>query len=222
MRPDQVLDSDLYARLGTNDVRTRQFDATTSFIAPAGEAWYAIAENQRPAPELAAILTDLPVMVTGHTLVDNSTYRLSHIDLEQRLLAAARRSTRVAQNAALPIKFGETAELLGYDVQHAQDRLTLVTYWRAGDHIITPLQMFVHVLKPDGSIGVQADRLDASADDWQPGDLIAQVHHIDLPPNLKDYLVAIGLYNPTTGMRLTFNAGGQIHDRLVLTSADLP
>ncbi len=218
----QILDPDLSARLGTNDVRTRRFDVSASLIAPLGETWYAIAENQQPAPELADLLKGQPVIATVHTMVDNPGYRLSRFDLNQRLLAAAQRSMQQAQDTALPVRFGGTAELIGYDVHHEPDRLTLITYWRAGDHILTPLQMFVHVLDARGQITAQADRLDASADDWRPGDLIVQVHHINLPIDLRSYTVAIGLYNPETNTRLSFNLNEQPQDHLILASSDSP
>ncbi len=217
----QLLDPDLYARLGTNDVHTRQFDVTTSLIVPPGEAWYAIAENQQPAPELADLLAGIPLVATGHTLVENPAYRLNHFSLSQRVLEAAQHSTQTAPNATLPVQFGASAELIGYDLRRDPARLTLFTYWRAGDHIVTPLQMFVHVLKPDGSIGAQVDRLDASAADWRPGDLIVQIHYIDLPSDFNNGAVAIGLYNPDTGTRLPVTLNGQATDRLLLTQPDL-
>ena len=216
----QLLDSNLYAQLGTNEVHARQFDVTTSLIAPPGEAWYAFAENQQPVPELADLLDGLPMIATGHTLVENPAYHLSRFDLNQRLLEAAQHSTQTTPTIYLPVKFGDTADLLGYDLRREQDRLKLITYWRAGDHVITPLQMFVHVLNADSAIVAQADRLDASADDWRSGDLIAQVHHLDLPPAVKNYTVEIGLYNSETGVRLFFNPNGQKHDRLMLTPSD--
>ncbi len=219
----QLLDSDLYARLGTNDVRARQFDVTTSLIAPPGEAWYAIAENQRPAPELADLLSDLPVLATGRTIVDNPAYHLSRLDLNRRVLEAAQHSMQTARDMTLPVKFGETAELIGYNLamvpKPAQglQGLTLITYWRVGDHIITPLQMFVHVLNANSQIVTQADRLDASADDWRSGDLIAQVHRLDLPQNAKNDAVEIGLYDPETGVRLPVIVNGQtVDNRLIL------
>jgi len=83
------------------------------------------------------------------------------------------------------VKFGDTAELIGYQVSLAGKDLTLVTYWRAGDSVVTPLQLFVHVLGPDGSIVAQQDRLDASTFGWRPGDLIAQVNRLTLAKPLS-------------------------------------
>ncbi len=219
---DQVVDPDLQARLGTHNIQARQFDVTSALIAPPGEAWYAIAENQTLAPEFVALFDQVPPLVEGHTLAEHPPYQLYYFNLAQRVEQAAQRVEQAAKEAQLPVKFGDTAELLGYQRRQVGQALTLITYWRASDHIVTPLQMFVHVIRPDGSIGAQADRLDASAEDWRPGDLIVQVHHIDLPLDLKNYAVAVGLYNPETGVRLAFNTNGQTQDRLVLTSADSP
>ena len=77
-----------------------------------------------------------------------------------------------------------------------------MTYWRAGEQIVTPLQMFVHVNEPDGAIVAQADRLDASPFGWRTGDVIAQVHHLNLPVSPEQMSIEIGLYNPDTGVRL--------------------
>jgi hypothetical protein len=140
---------------------------------------------------------------------------LYHFDLAQRM-------TRAAQQAGpLSASFDDTAEMLGYDLKQDGHDLTLVTYWRAGDQLIAPLQMFVHVLRPDGSIAAQQDRLDVPAYGWRAGDVIAQVHHLVLPPDLEKGAVAIGLYNPDTGIRLPVTIDGQTTDRLLLTQLDL-
>ena len=99
--------------------------------------------------------------------------------------------------------------------------MTLITYWRAGATVVTPLQMFVHVLGPDGSIVAQQDRLDVPAFGWHTGDLIAQVHHLELPSVLGQGAVAIGLYNPVANARLPVSLNGQTTDRLLLTELDL-
>ena len=66
-------------------------------------------------------------------------------------------------------------------LKQAGQHVNLMTYWRAGDKAVTPLQMFVHVLDANGNVVAQADRLDASPFGWQAGDVIAQVHQLDVP-----------------------------------------
>jgi hypothetical protein len=99
--------------------------------------------------------------------------------------------------------------------------LTLITYWRAGEHIMSPLKLFVHVLGPDGAIVAQDDRLDVPAELWQTGDWIAQINRVTVPPDKKQVTVAIGLYNPDTDTRLPVALDGQTTDRLLLGQIDL-
>jgi hypothetical protein len=114
--------------------------------------------------------------------------------LGQRIQQAARQSSSpaiwspqifpdssAANAITLPVNFGETAELMGYSVITQSHQLCLSTYWRAGDNIVAPLQMFVHAIGPAGSIEVHEDRLDASAFGWRSNDLIAQINHLALP-----------------------------------------
>jgi len=62
----------------------------------------------------------------------------------------------------------------------------------------------------------QEDRLDAPAEDWQPGDLIAQVHRLSLPEHPGALWIEIGLYDPNSGERLPVLVDGQTVDHRVL------
>ena len=68
----------------------------------------------------------------------------------------------------------------------------------------TDLNMFTHVLYPDGSILLQRDQLDAPSWDWQAGDIVVQVHQMQIPSDivLGKYAVEVGLYDRATGDRL--------------------
>jgi len=153
--------------------------------------------------------------VTRTRLIDEDrSYALYHFDLAQRLSDAAQQATPLAA------QFGETAELLGYALQQTDQNLTLITYWRVDDQVVTPLQMFVHVLGPDGSIVAQQDRLDVPAFGWHADDVIAQVHHLALPLGVQQHDVAIGFYNPDSGTRLPVVMNGRVRgDRLLLSEA---
>ena len=121
------------------------------------------------------------------------------------------------------MKFGETAELIGYTVTPGKDDLTLVTYWRAGDQVTKPLQLFAHAIGPDGTIVAQEDRLDAPAFGWRAGDLIAQVNHLpltDVPPQLL--WLEVGLYNSASGERVPVLVDGKpVDSRLLLQTVEL-
>ena len=81
-----------------------------------------------------------------------------------------------AHAVSLPVKFGDTAELIGYTLTPNDHGLTLVSYWRAGNQVVKPLQLFAHAIGPDGSIVAQEDRLDVPSFGWRAGDLIVQVN----------------------------------------------
>ena len=111
--------------------------------------------------------------------------------------------------------------LMGYQLTRTDQDLTLVTYWHAGDQIVSPLKLFVHALGPDGSIVAQDDRLDAPAELWQTGDWIVQVNRVTVPPDAASVTIAIGLYNPDTNARVPINLNDRQVDRLSLKQIDL-
>lgn len=73
----------------------------------------------------------------------------------------------------------------------------------------TDLNLFTHVLNPDGSIFLQQDRLDAPSWDWQTGDTLIQIHQFAIPPDAApgEYAVEVGLYDRITDGRLTTREG---------------
>ncbi len=213
---DQI-DPETYRRFDTNNVRPRWFDAEAALIAAPGNTWIAIADNQSLAPEFTSFLADVKPMTQAKLTDEDRSYRLYHFDLAQRLLDAAHRANQQAGGMSLPVMFDDAAELLGYDVQRGQDHVTLMTYWRAGEHIVTPLQMFVHVLDANSNLVAQSDRLDAAPFGWRAGDVIAQIHRIDLPLDAAAHSMTIGLYNPDTQQRLPVVVNGrEVDQRLVL------
>ncbi len=220
---DQVIDPDLQTRLGTRNIQARQFDVTSSLSAPPGEAWYAIAENQTPAPELATLFDLVQPLAEGRTMIENPPYRLYRFNLAQRVEQAAQQADQATAEAKLPVQFGDTAMLMGYQVKRTNRDITLVTDWRAGDQIVAPLKLFVHALGQDGSIVAQDDRLDVPADQWQAGDWIVQVNRLTVPEHSQHVTLALGLYRADTGERLPSSKDGRaLGDSLQLSEVDLP
>jgi len=205
---DQI-DPETYRLFNTNDVRPRWFDASSSLIVMPGETWIAVADDQPIGGKLQPLFEGVEPVTRTKLIGEDHTYALYHFDLAQRLLDAAQRATPLSG------KFGDTAELLSYDLKQDGQRLDLITYWRAGDKAVTPLQMFVHVLDANGKVVAQADRLDASPFGWQAGDVIAQVHHLEIPASAAS--VAIGLYNSDSGERLSATVDGSQTDQVTLT-----
>jgi hypothetical protein len=63
----------------------------------------------------------------------------------------------------------------------------------------------------------QQDRLDVPAFGWRKGDVILQIHQLDLPSGPEGHEIAIGLYDPVTNTRLPVAVAGQpADDRLLL------
>jgi hypothetical protein len=234
LQVDQI-EAGTFKRFGTNDVRLRWFDATTSLIAAPDRSWVAIADIQTLAPEFNAVFAGVDP-VTHTQTADGQAYRLYDFDLGARLQAAAQQADQTAAWSAelcpspeathavsLPVKFGETAELIGYTVKPSAGDLTLVTYWRAGDQVTKPLQLFAHAIGQDGTIMAQEDRLDAPAFGWREGDLIAQVNHLPLtavPPQLL--WLEVGLYNSASGERVPVLVDSKpVDSRLLLQTVEL-
>jgi hypothetical protein len=221
----EQIDLDTYRRFGTNAVRPRWFDATTSLIAPPGAAWIAVAEHTPIAPELADLFAGIEPIAQSQTIDDDQPYSLYRFDLSERLRAAAAASQPSADGIALPAAFAQSAELLGYriEAQSTSNTVAVVTFWRAGGQVVTPLQLFAHAIGPDGQIVAQEDRLDAPAYGWREGDLIAQVNRLALPAESGAVAIEIGLYNSETGDRLpVLVAGREIDRRLSLASIVMP
>ncbi len=80
----------------------------------------------------------------------------------------------------------------------------------------TEINLFTHILNPDGTIYLQQDRLDAPSWDWQTGDTIIQIHQFSIPADAApgEYSVEVGLYDRLTGDRLVAADGA---DHLVVT-----
>ena len=224
---------EVYISLGTNDVRVRMFNAAQALIAPPARSWFAISSREPIAPELAPLFGDIRPPILQRTMADQQPFRLYFFDAGARILKAAAEAEHTAFESqtvfpdlhetrpmTLPVKFGESAELLGYQLSKSSKPSgseTLITYWRAGEHVVKPLQMFVHAIGPKGTIAAQSDRLDTSAYDWQPDDLIAQVHQLVLPAQTEQLWLEIGLYKLDTGERLPVSADDQVlGDRLLL------
>ncbi len=233
----EQFDVDTYLRLGTNDLRLRWFDVTRSLIGPPGEAWIAISDRQSIAKNLAPLLDGIAPWMSGRTMTYGEAYRMYYFDLGTRILEAARQAEHVAmwspdlypnpsdtRTVMLPAKFAESADLLGFQIitNVQTSRVKVITYWRAGHQVVTPLQLFVHALGSDGQIVAQEDRLDASPYGWREGDLIAQINRLTLPPESGAVWIQIGLYNNETGERLPVIINGQaIDQRLLLRHLEL-
>ncbi len=224
------LDLSTYTLLGTNDLRLRWFDATSSAIAPPGETWVILGDGLKPAPEIAELFQDIVPASVAQTIYDHQPYRLLAFDLGSRIRLAAEGSEQIAWTSPilypaanevrlidLPVKFNDTAELIGFKVLSSvpSNDVKVVTYWRAGNTVVAPLRGFVHMIGPDGSIVTQEDRLDVPSDRWRPADLIVQIFRLDYQHDMPVW-IQLGLYNSESGERVPIMVGGREIDRRLL------
>jgi hypothetical protein len=70
---------------------------------------------------------------------------------------------------------------LGYETKVQPNSVELRTYWRVDEVPSRPLSLMAHLLAADGMTVATGDGLGAPIEVWQPGDIIVQRHHLDLP-----------------------------------------
>ncbi len=117
--------------------------------------------------------------------------------------------------------FGDAATLEQADWSACADQLHVRLMWRAEPG--SDWHVFVHLLKPDGSLAAQHDSppMMGLMPFWkfQKGDEVEDVHTLDVSALPRDqvYTLAVGLYDPANGERLiaTLPDGTQPTDRAV-------
>jgi hypothetical protein len=83
----------------------------------------------------------------------------------------------------------------------------LLLYWQADASLPTDATIFIHLRAVDGFVRNQADGPPVSGhyptSQWQPGEIIQDIHWLPSDDFLQVDHIAIGLYNPATGERLS-------------------
>lgn len=114
------------------------------------------------------------------------------------------------------VTFGDQITLVGYDLNHSDDSVTLRPYWQAPQTPATNYSMFIHLLPEDTQQPVaQYDGTPASSRrlplTWDDPDeiLIGTPAMLTLPGDLPpgDYTLTLGLYDFETGARLALADG---------------
>jgi len=104
-------------------------------------------------------------------------------------------------------RFGESVELVGYQVAEAEGQLVVTLYWRALIPNDAYATVFVHLLDESGNILAQHDSPPVQGTYplpvWPLGLIIADQHLLTLPPDAPagPYRLAVGLYDPVTFIR---------------------
>ncbi len=115
---------------------------------------------------------------------------------------------------ALDARLGDVLHLLGYDLVQANDTLTLTLYWQAVRQMDESYKVFVHLFDPATGVIVAQDdaiprRWTYPTMWWQEGEVVSDpipLSLADVPPGI--YRLAVGVYHPETGERLSLLLAG--------------
>ena len=121
------------------------------------------------------------------------------------------------------VTFAETAHLAGVDLERSPvargGTLALTLHWRALTATDRPYTVFVHLVDERGQIWGYGDSEPGGATlpttGWLAGEYLADEHIITVAGDAPtgSHRIAVGLYDPRTGQRLTTQTG---EDRFVL------
>jgi hypothetical protein len=131
--------------------------------------------------------------------------------------APERRYTAPPLDVTLNARLGDVATLLGATLSPPDlvpgGALAITLVWRAGHETETSYRVFLHLLGPQGEVVSQSDGEPAGwtrpTTGWLPGEVIIDERELALPVELPggDYVLAAGLYEPDSGLRLLLPGG---------------
>jgi hypothetical protein len=123
-------------------------------------------------------------------------------------------SGAAAESAQTPVfaDFGEQIALIGYDVSTVKaspgDTIEVTLYWQAQRPLDINYQVFLHMLRPDGSlIQPQSDKInpgDFPTRRWPTDKFVRDTHTLALPSDFPQgvYTLSTGLWVQSEGWRL--------------------
>jgi len=80
----------------------------------------------------------------------------------------------------------------------------------------TDYTVFVHIVDPEGRIWGQSDAMPAQGErptsSWEMGGIVEDEHHltIDVEGPSEGYTIHLGVYDRSTGERLSVSTGGSV------------
>lgn len=194
------LEPDDFARLATNDVALRWFDANQAVVLPTRDrpVWLALANSVSLNPSLDPFIEAVPSTMTG---ADNYT------------LTEVRPRYPEFPNEPLPLVHnGSQISFIGSStIETDSNGVTLATAWRQ-DGAPQPVKIFIHLLDEQDEIVAQWDGLDAAWDGWLEGDTLIQIHELNWPDATPagTYRLVAGLYHPDTIQRWRSDSGSDV------------
>lgn len=199
--PAPILDETAVSQLvGQTDLRHFVFDCHQSWVFPPGAGWYLLPLGE--SWPLAEQFPDhLRPVYTHHASRNGPNYEVYYWDgaLDVAAWAAEQHNEVRGQDGRslpLPLRYGETIDLVGYERSGKS--------WWSVWQVVAPantgsLTMGAHLYTGDEAPLV-ADGLGYTSEQWQPGDVFVQMLVFEENGRYLD----TGLYDYTTGQRLTF------------------
>jgi len=222
--------------LSRDEIDLRWFNAERGLILPPtrGHRRYLIPEFMEPDDLLfARWMQGAITILEGDPPPGAPSYRLYEIqgdpEIEQLLSEItaglpASLDVEGQRPVALPVRFGDTARLLGYEL--ADDDLSrgedvhLIVYWRVANPIYEPVASFAHLIDAAGHIVGQYDGFDVPPWHWEPDCVVAQVYRFPVGRDARPgpHWLEVGLYDSQTMERVAVvdEARNPVGDRLVL------
>jgi len=126
--------------------------------------------------------------------------------VEAGSVRAAPSAGETGEDALLAV-FVEAVALDKIAPEWAETELTVDVDWRSLQVLNEPYTVFLHLYSDDGRLVAQADGLPLGGawplPLWEPGDIVRDVRHVELPEGLApgEYTIGLGLYRSDTGQR---------------------
>ncbi len=187
--------------LRRDDLSLRYFDPTQSLILPSASS-NELVRLAWPTPLPLAPALEQALLGWGATTTTNDSFSI--VSLANSTLPSAQFPAEAT--------FDEQITFLGYDLLQPTELLIpgshqLLSYWRVEGPTSETRRFFLHLVDEQGRPIVQQDTLGSPAEYWQTGDLIIQLHTLNIPETADPTALQLGIYNPQTDQRLVTGNG---------------
>lgn len=235
--PSPPLDAgEIEAGFGRDNLRLVQFDCSTSWWYPAGDApgWYLNAPRRLQARTWYPSATAVFQPRNAQAKFDG-VYRVNSATLPQgrqtRVVIApgdwppAQAMSQGAQ-ATAPVTTTGPLQFEGfwlYDNQTVR-QILVFTVWRVTRGADAPLSIMAHLLDAQGRVIAGSDGLGVPIEVWQTSDMIVQAHSLNIPGGAVPgtYWIETGVYRLDNIERYQILQEGQaVGDRLLLASVEV-
>lgn len=208
------------------DLSVRWFDSRTALVFPSGGGRLFIPHVVPLDPLLRQTLTAWGAQ--QHTDVSG---RFEWFDLSTLSPASLQAVASIPSGDPIPLprSLDNGVTLMGFQPPDLPikpgDSFAVQSCWQAGALPLPPLKAFVHLIDARGQLVAQSDGLSAPTQFWRAGDVIVQLHRLQVPPGTAPgaYRLILGLYNSQTGIRARFldAAGRPLADHLWLPEIEV-